>query len=167
MTRRRKTNRKKDQSETMMSIRGFVRALATDVRTGKVVSDQTFHNIVTSNGRDEIIRMISSFQTPGNTKQISFLGLGTGTTTASSNDTILGASTSPRAALITATLLSPGTVQYTASFAATDVNAALCEVGLFNSSSGGTLFAHANFGTINKTTDMTLAFTYQLNFQTA
>ncbi len=163
MARRAKKTR--DEGELKIGIQGFVRTLAVDAKTGKVLAERKTKNVVVDGGRDEIIRLIST--TLSGTK-ITHLGLGTGTTAVNVTQTNLVASTGARAALLTGSLLTPGTVQYTASFdtAFASGSVPLCEVGLFNSSSSGTMFARALFGTITKTSEMTLAFTYQLNFTT-
>ncbi len=161
MARRAKKTR--DNGEVLIGVQGFVRALTMDARTGKVIAERKTKNVVVNGGRDEIIKLIS---TGLSATKISHLGLGVGTTAIDVSHTNLATSAGARGSVV-ATLSSPGTVQYTASFDTAFANgSALCEVGLFNSSTTGTMFARALFGTINKTNEMTLAFTYQLNFTT-
>lgn len=163
MARRAKKTR--DESELKIGVQGFVRALAVDARTGKVLAERKTKNVVVDGGRNEIIRLISANGVTAGGK-ISHLELGIGTSSANVTDTALATATGNRAT-VAGSLLTNGTVQYTCSFdTAFATGAALQEVGLFNSSSAGTMFARAKFGTINKTSEMTLAFTYQLNFTT-
>jgi hypothetical protein len=76
MARRAKKTR--DESELRIGVQGFVRALAVDARTGKVLAERKTKNIVVDGGRNEIIRLISNNGVTAGGK-ISHLELGTGT----------------------------------------------------------------------------------------
>lgn len=142
-------------------MRGFVRAQLLD-RDGNVVSERRTANLVVNGGRAEIMKLIS---TTGAGDRISHGQVGTGAGATAATDTGLVSATGTRRAL--GISLNVGTVDYTFSYPTTDVNSTLQEVALWNSSSGGVMIARATHGAIVKDTTMTLAYTYQLQLQTA
>lgn len=146
--------------DNAVRMRGFIRAVARD-ENGDVVSERRTANMVVDNGRSEIMKLIA---TSGGGNRISHAGVGTSSATVTNTNTDLAVATGARVAVTPS--LNVGTADFTFSFASTDVNTTLREVGLFASSSGGTLFARAVHGDIVKTTAMTLAYTYQLQLST-
>lgn len=150
-----------DPGDLRLRVRGFVRAVAYDAKTGELVAERRTANLVVNNGRAEILKLIS---TNGAGNRLSHAGVGTSNAAPATGDTGLLGATENRQA-VTASL-NVGTVDYTFSFASTDVNTTLQEVALFASASAGTLFARATHSPIVKSTAMTLAYTYQLQLQT-
>ena len=63
--------------ECLIGVQGFVRALAVDAKTGKVIAERKTKNMVVSAGRDAIINLIS---TGLSGTKIQYMGLGVGTT---------------------------------------------------------------------------------------
>lgn len=147
--------------EAKIRLRGFARAVGYDSITGEVVCERRTANLVVAGGRAEILKLIA---TGGGGNRISHAGVGTSNQAPATNDPGLIAATENRQA-VTASL-NGGTVDFSFSFASTDVNTTLQEVALFASSSSGTLFARATHSQIVKSTAMTLAYTYQLQLQT-
>lgn len=141
-------------------MRGFVRAVTRD-ENGDIVSERRTANMVVNNGRAEIMKLIA---TGGGGNRISHAGVGNSSQSVASTDADLVIATGNRVAVTPS--LNVGTADFTFSFASTEVNTTLKEVGLFASSSAGTLFARAVHGDIAKTTAMTLAYTYQLQLST-
>jgi len=147
--------------EVKLRARGFARILAFDA-DGNLLGERRSSNMVTDAGRTQIMKLISAGQ--GGTA-ISHGGVGTGSGATATNTTALVSETGTRKAVSYG--LTGGTADYTWSYATSEVNASLQEVGLFNSSSSGTLFARAPHSAINKDNTMTLAYTYELQLQTA
>jgi len=130
---------------------------------GHVDERRFVHNTVVTSGRAWVLQRIRS---GGDTNTIGFCAVGTSTTAPTTGDTALG-SESTRKAIGTfdttnVTSNPPSWVAQT-SFATNEANTTLGETGLFNSSSGGTMLAHATFATINKTTSNTLQINYTIS----
>ncbi len=122
-------------------------------------------NTVVTVGRVWVLKQLESgdMQTA---QTLSHIAIGTSTTAPATSDSALGSETT-RAAIgtfSTTNLTSnPPSWQAQISFNTNVGNTTLGEVGMFNSSAGGTLFARATFATINKTTSNTLSISYTIS----
>lgn len=127
----------------------------------KVVQDNT---VVTA-GRRWVLENIYSGG-PASAQVISHAAVGTSTTAPATGDTALG-SESLRVAIGTFTTSNltsnPPSWRGEVSFATNQANTTLGEIGLFNSSSGGTMLARATYATIDKTTSNTLSISYTIS----
>ena len=151
--------------ETKLVIRGFGRALLTDAKTGKVIADKEFTNVVTDVGiRDFIVKSIHS-DLSGTV--IGYSGVGSNTTAPATDDTALGSEFETRKANVGA-LVASRTLRNTWSYATNEATqSSVGEVGLFRTDTGAPMFNHATFTQSLKTTNQTLAFTYDVVFATA
>src|SRR4051812_25381963 len=132
---------------------------------GRELERREVKNIIVTAGRAWILKHIAGTDVfAGNvTAPLKYLAVGTSTTAPATSDTTLNSETTRKAvdAFTTSNITSnPPSYQLEASFATNEGNTTLGEVGLLNSSSGGTMLAHATFGTINKTTSNTLGVSY-------
>lgn len=169
-----------------LKIRGFIRAVAVDARTGEVVAEREIRNTVTKEGFQLIAKQLTSDMSPAASESLKYADVGTDAGAFSSTVTnLLGRVTTGGAGAANARISVSGTTSATASSGCTaqytwsyDTNQAnnggsvtLREVGLFNRSvgsiatDGGTMFARATFGDIAKNTDVQVSFSYQLRFQ--
>lgn len=160
-----------------LKLRGFIEFELKDairseiIRKGKfnvyddVVEKGENRNTVVTSGRRWVLQQIASSEI--NTAQsISYLAIGTGTAAPATSDSALGSETTRKAiGTYTTTNLTSNPPSWRAevSFATNEGNTTLGEVGLFNSSSGGTMLARATFSTINKTTSNTLSVSYTIS----
>lgn len=166
-------------------VRGFVRAVAINVKTGEVLAERETRNQVTNDGLRLIAKQITNDMGPSATEGIEFADVGTFATGFASTDVYSksqlasrvtnggAAAANERIAVsgTTSAINSSGiTCQYTWSYdtnqAINGGTATLNEVGLFNRSvtNAGTMAARATFGDITKNTDVQVSFTYQLRF---
>ncbi|TDA41335.1 MAG: hypothetical protein DSO07_05130 [Thermoproteota archaeon] len=104
-------------------------------------------NIITNAGIASIIRLIFSGLTD---TKFGYLAIGSGTTTESATDTALVQEIKRKAATITQTTtsISGDTAQVSATFSSSDGltgTANVCEAGIFNASTGGTMLARKTF----------------------
>ena len=160
-----------------LKLRGFIEFELKDalrqevIRSGKypvyddVVQKGSNRNTVVTAGRRWVLQQIASSEI--NTAQsISYVAIGTGTAAPATSDSALGSETTRKAiGTYTTTNLTSNPPSWRAevSFATNEGNTTLGEVGLFNSSSGGTLLARATYTTINKTTSNTLSISYTMS----
>lgn len=151
--------------EGFIQLRGSYEIALKNAQTGEVIESQKVDNIVVTAGRRWVLQQINSSGI--NTAQsIGYGAVGTSTTAPSTANTSL-AGESTRVAINsfnTANLTAnPPSWRAEVSFATNEANTTLGEVGLFNSSSGGTMLSRATFSTINKTTSNTLAISYTIS----
>ncbi len=160
-----------------LKLRGFIEYELKDairneiIRKGRepiyddVVQKGSNRNTVVTSGRRWVLQQIASSEI--NTAQsISYLAIGTGTAAPATSDSALGSETTRKAiGTYTTTNLTSNPPSWRAevSFATNEGNTTLGEVGLFNSSSGGTMLARATYSTINKTTSNTLSVSYTVS----
>lgn len=149
----------------VIKLRGFIEASLRDIH-GNEVQRVTEHNVVVTAGRAWVLKQLES--TDIQTAQtVSYLAVGTGTSNApATSDTTLQSENTRKAVgtFTTSNLTSnPPSWRAEVSFATNEANTTLGEVGLLNSSSGGTLLARATFSTINKTTSNTLSISYTIS----
>lgn len=148
----------------VIKLRGSLQILIKDL-SGKVVDERLIRNTVVTAGRRWVLQQLESTD-HATAQNISHMAVGTSTTSPATSDTTLGSENSRIAinSFTTSNLTSnPPSWRAEASWATNQANTTLGEVGLFNSSSGGTLLARATFGTINKTTSNTLAISYTMS----
>lgn len=148
--------------------KGFFRLKITEGEDGKVVSDSGWkENQVTDLGvRDYIIDWLVGDTANG--KSVSHIALGTGGAPAA-GDTSLGGEVDKRAGASTS-IVSSRTAQFTAQFASSNsfvtTTQNIANVGLFNTSSGGTIFAGNTYSSSSCATNQNVNCTYQIQFPT-
>jgi hypothetical protein len=148
----------------MIKLRGHIElamfdALAKEV---KPVATRSQDNTIVTTGRRWVLQQIASSDIV-TSQSISYIAVGTGTNAPATSDTALQSETTRIAisSFITSNLTSnPPSWQAIISLATNQANTTLGEIGLFNSSSGGTMLGRATFSTINKSTSNTLSLTY-------
>ena len=146
-----------------LSIKGWGRVELMNVRTGKLDGFTEWENLVMETGFDDfLVSGLSADLADG--AAISHGAIGSTTTAPDSTNTSLSGEFETRKDL-TGSLQTVGTLLNTWSYTtaqATQSNVA--RVGLFNSSSGGKMFSEATFTSSLKTTDQTLAISYEIRF---
>lgn len=132
---------------------------------GNLIEERQVDNVVVTAGRRWVLEQINSTNHVAN-RSFSHIAVGTSTTAPTTANTGL-ASEAARLAIQnfqTSNLTSnPPSWQAHVSFATDQANTTLGEVGIFNSSSGGTMLARSTFSTIDKTTSNTLSITYTIS----
>lgn len=124
---------------------------------GKVV--QEIPNLVVTAGKAHVVSRLND----ASDSVMTHMAVGTGSTAAAAGDTTLGTE-SARVALTSSTV-SGATITYVATFPAGTPNTltALNEAGIFNASSGGTMFCRTVFaGVVNKDTSDAMAITWAI-----
>jgi hypothetical protein len=146
-----------------IKLRGFYRVNITDDE--QVVGDSGwFENQITNEGvRDYLARLLGAL---AGSKQVSHAALGTGGAPASNATTLTG-EVEVRAAVTAATSGSTA-VQFTATFSSansfvTDTRN-ISNIGLFNTSAGGTLFAGNTYASSSVATNQNVNVTYTITF---
>lgn len=134
---------------------------------GKIVGDSGWvENQVTNEGfRQFLVMAIGSI---AGSKYISHVGLGTGAGPAAA-DTSLGSEVGTRQAVTpSSTVAGSKTVRFTATFAAgwhtSGAAFNISSIGLFNSSSGGTLFSGTTYASSSCASNQAVNITYDLVF---
>lgn len=144
-----------------IKIRGFVRTMLIDHKTGKVEINET-ENAVTANGFQHYLA--GAVGGVAGSKQISHIQLATQTTAPSSSQTSASGEFEARKTTSNS-FVANGTLRMTAQFATNEATqSTLGGVAAYNTSSGGTAASVATFATSNKTTDQTLNITYEWRF---
>lgn len=123
-------------------------------------------NTVVTAGRRWVLERIQSASPPANT--IGYMALGQSTAGLGTDDTALSselAGSRTDIGTMTTTNLTSNPPSWAAqtSWATDEATGTLGEVGLFNSSSAGTMLARATFSTLNKDTSNTLSVTYTIS----
>lgn len=121
-------------------------------------------NTVVTAGRRWVLERIQSASPPSST--IDSMAIGVSTSSLGTDDTALvDENTRTDIGTMTTTNLTSNPPSWAAqtSWATDEANTTLGEVGLFNSSSGGTMLARATFTTINKASSNTLSITYTIS----
>lgn len=155
-----------EASDKIQFFRGYVEVALYDAKTGERVSKVERHNIIASKGRAWNLLLLQS-DNAASSQTLGFLAVGTDTTAAASSDTALG---SEVVRVAVGTYDNAGTTatdapyfRIVATLATDEGNATIGEIGLFNSSAGGTLFGHAVVATQEKTTSQTAGITYTIS----
>ena len=124
---------------------------------GEVV--QEIPNLVVTAGKEHVVSRLND----ASDSVMTHMAVGTGSTAAAAGDTTLGTE-SARVALTSSTV-SGATITYVATFPAGTPNTltALNEAGIFNASSGGTMFCRTVFaGVVNKDTSDAMSITWAI-----
>ena len=121
---------------------------------GEVVRD--INNLVVTVGKALVASRLSS----NSASVIGYMAVGTGTTAAAAGDTTLVTELDRNALAVSGGSVSGAAITYTATWNAADGTGALTEAGLFNASSGGTLFARTVFAVVNKGADDTVTISW-------
>lgn len=149
----------------VIQLRGQLEITLRNAFNNEIVDKVIVKNTVVTSGRRWVLQQLES--TDHSTGQnISHMAVGTGTTAPATADTGLGSETTRVAinSFTTSNLTSnPPSWRAECSYATNQANTTLGEVGLFNSSSAGTMLARATFSTINKTTSNTLSISYTIS----
>lgn len=117
---------------------------------------QEVDNLVVTTGKNYVASRIKD----ASATAMTHMAIGTGSTAAAASDTALG-SESARTTL-TSTTVSTNTVVYVDSFGAGTGTGAITEAGLFNASSGGTMFCRTVFSVVNKGADDSMTITWTI-----
>jgi hypothetical protein len=147
-----------------VGVRGFYHLQIVD--DGEIVGDSLWHeNQVTNLGYNKFL--VSALGSIAGSLYISHVGLGTGTQPGAA-DTSLGSEVGTRQAVTAATSSSSKTVRFTSTFAAgwhTSSSAFnISSIGLFNSSSGGTVFAGNTYASSSCASNQAVNVTYDIIF---
>lgn len=150
-------------SADAVGVKGSFRLQITE--DGKIVGDSGWWtNQVTNEGFRAMIRAVSGIT---GSSQITHLALGTGGAPAAS-DTTLGGEVVKRAAVTAATSSTSKAVQFTATFDSANSFVTstqnISNVGLFATSSGGTLFAGNTFASSSCATNQSVNASYVLSW---
>lgn len=147
-----------------LKIKGMFRVQLTE--EGKVVGDSGWKkNQITNDGFNDYL--CKALGAVSGSKQVSHLALGTGGVPAAS-DTTLAGEVQKRQAVTAATSSSSKTVRFTGTFSSANsfvtATANVSNIGLFNSSSTGTLFAGNTFASSAVATNQNVNATYDIIF---
>ena len=151
--------------EELIPMRGCIELALLNARDGSVIARRTIENAIVTQGRAWVLAHMLSGQAIS-TQSIERLALGTDTTAPATGDVALGSETVRK---LVDTWDLAGTTSTTpffranVQFATDQGNTTLGELGLFNSSVGGTMLGHATFATIDKQTSNTLGVTYTVS----
>jgi hypothetical protein len=149
-----------------LRIKGMYRLQITD--DNKVVGDTGWHeNLVTNDGFNQFL--VSALGSIAGSKYISHIALGTGTEPGAAATTLHGElAEDKRATVSPATQAGSKTLRLTATFSSANsfVTATrnISNVGLFNTSSGGTLFAGNTYASSSVATNQNVNATYDVVF---
>ena len=147
-----------------LKIKGMFRIQLTE--DGKLVGDSGWkQNQITNDGFNDYL--CKALGAVSGSKQVSHLALGTGGVPAAS-DTTLAGEVQKRQAVTAATSSSSKTIRFTGTFSSANsfVTATqnVSNIGLFNSSSTGTLFAGNTFASSAVATNQNVNATYDIIF---
>ena len=147
-----------------LKIKGMFRIQLTE--DGKLVGDSGWkQNQITNDGFNDYL--CKALGAVSGSKQVSHLALGTGGVPAAS-DTTLAGEVQKRQAVTAATSSSSKTIRFTGTFSSANsfvtATANLSNIGLFNSSSTGTLFAGNTFASSAVATNQNVNATYDIIF---
>lgn len=149
-----------------IKLRGFFHVQIVDPDTGEIVGDSGWNaNQVTNLGFNQYLCMTIGSST--GSKYVSHVGLGTGTVPGAA-DTSLAGEVGTRQAVTFATSSSSKTARFTSTFAAgwhTSASAHnISNIGLFNSSATGTLFAGNTYASSSCASNQAVNVTYDIIF---
>jgi len=147
-----------------LKIKGMFRIQLTE--DGKLVGDSGWkQNQITNDGFNDYL--CKALGAVSGSKQVSHLALGTGGVPAAS-DTTLAGEVQKRQAVTAATSSSSKTIRFTGTFSSANsfvtATANVSNIGLFNSSSTGTLFAGNTFASSAVATNQNVNATYDIIF---
>ncbi len=122
---------------------------------GEVKEERDVHNLITTVGRNAIIERLDSSPTTG---QPTHMAIGTGGGGPAAGDTALTTELDRNA--LTSNTSAANVLTMVGDWAAGDGTGAITEAGVFNASSGPSLWSRAVFSVINKAAGDTLSFTW-------
>lgn len=144
-----------------IQVRGFVRTMLIDHKTGKVEIHEV-ENAITADGFQNYL--VGAVGGVAGSKQITHIVVATQTAAPSSSQTSASGEFGGRKAT-TNSFVANGTLRMTAQYATNEATqSTLGGIAAYNTSSGGTAASVATFATSNKTTDQTLNITYEWRF---
>jgi hypothetical protein len=154
---------KRTKASNSVHVKGLFRVQLTE--GGKVVGDSGWRkNTIVNDGFNQYLCL--AIASNAGSKSVSHMGIGTGTGPAVT-DTTLANELALRVTTATSTTASK-TATFTALFASSTFSTqgakTIQNIGLFNSSSGGTLFAGSTYATSQWQTNQNLNATYQISF---
>lgn len=153
-----------EQYTDVIRMRGSIRMALGDP-DGKILKELLFENLLVTVGRAWVLGQLESVNIV-TSQTIGFLAIGSGTNAPTTADSGLNNEVT-RIAIgtfsTTGLTLNPPSWQAQVSFATNQGNTTLAEVGLFNSTAGGTMLAHATFASFVKATSNTLNISYTIS----
>jgi len=148
----------------VIRLRGSLRHLLMDLE-GKPIKEWIQENTVVTVGRAFILGQLISL-TQNTSQNINDIAVGSGTVAPTTGDSALGNEVKRLAisSTVTAGLTNnPPSWQLQVVFATSDANTTIGEVGLFNSSSGGTMIARQTIASFVKATSNTYAISWTIS----
>ncbi len=130
-----------------MKIRGFWEIVLTG-EDGQVKQKVNGENVITTNGKEYLARLLMSAATAATTNTIRYVAIGTSSTPESTSDTALGGELARVSGLVSYT--SGAIYEVVATFAAGVGTGSIVEYGLLNTSSAGTLFSRDTEALVTK-----------------
>ena len=152
------------QQYEVLKLRGAIRMVLSDLE-GRPLHEVNCQNLAVTQGRSWVLGQLESVNIV-TSQTISYLAIGSSTVAPTTGDTALNAEIIRNAigTFVTSTLTQvPPNFSALVSFATNQGNTTLAECGLFNSSSGGTMLAHATFSSFVKATSNILNLTYTIS----
>ncbi len=146
-----------------ITIKGFGRVQLVDAKTGKIVGDSGWaSNTITADGfQDYIVGSIGALSGSSN---VTHMQLGTQTDAPSSSQTSLSGEFGARKA-VTVSFVANGTLRATANWGTNEATqSTIGAVGLYGTSTGGSIGNVLTVATSNKTTDQQLNATVEWRF---
>jgi len=158
---------KKHVAKERVSIRGFSRVQI--VEAGRITGDSGLigPNLVVNLGFEQfLVRTLGGM---ASSKTVSHVALGTGGAPAAVDTALAGeVMSSTQRKTVTAAVVASKTQQFTATFASSDsfvtTTFNISNVGLFNTSSGGTIFAGNTYTSSLLNTNQDVNVTYEVRF---
>jgi hypothetical protein len=159
--------KKQRRAHDKVAIKGFSRVQI--VEDGRVVGDSGFvgPNLVVNLGFEQfLVRTLGGM---ASSKTVSHVALGSGGAPAATDTSLAGeVMSSTQRKTVTAAVVASKTQQFTATFASVDSFVSttfnISNVGLFNTSSGGTIFAGNTYTSSLLNTNQDVNVTYEIRF---
>lgn len=142
------------KTKDKVALKGHMHAVLKD-RDGSVKQVEDVDNLITTVGRNAIIERLDSSPSTG---QPTHMAIGTGSGSPAAGDTALTTELDRNA--LTSNTSSANVLTMVGDWAAGDGTGAITEAGIFNASSGPSLYARALFSVINKAAGDTLQITW-------
>ena len=145
-------------------MKGSLEIAMQSAKDNELVEYRHRKNTVVTAGRRWVLERIQSASPPTTTIDNMAIGQSTGSL-GTDNTALVSEATRKTIGTMTTTNLTSNPPSWAAqvSWATDEGNSTLGEVGLFNSTSVGTMLARATFSTINKTSTNTLSVTYTIS----
>ena len=153
-----------EQPTGYIQLRGSLRIAMRDP-DGKLLEERIVKNTVVTQGRSWVLGQLETVNQQ-TAQTVSQMAIGSGTVAPTTANTALGLEVTRKAIGTFSTTnltANPPSFDSITSFATNEANTTLAEVGLFNSSAGGTMLARATFASFVKATSNTLSITYTIS----